>query len=92
MITNNGKEIIAKFLLGQAPAYATHIALGCGAKPNSTGDFSAKEVMDFEMISQTIADGAPEKEAWRLAFGLTITLVWLYTELLRLLAIFSGDE
>jgi hypothetical protein len=50
MITNNGKEIIAKFLLGQAPAYATHIALGCGAKPNSVGDFSAKEVMDFEMI------------------------------------------
>jgi uncharacterized YccA/Bax inhibitor family protein len=49
-------------------------------------------VMDFEMISQTIADGAPEKEAWRLAFGLTITLVWLYTELLRLLAIFSGDD
>jgi len=49
-------------------------------------------VMDFEMISQTIAAGAPEKEAWRLAFGLTITLVWLYTELLRLLAIFSGDD
>jgi uncharacterized YccA/Bax inhibitor family protein len=49
-------------------------------------------VMDFEMITQTIAAGAPEKEAWRMAFGLTITLVWLYTELLRLLAIFSGDE
>ena len=49
-------------------------------------------VMDFEMIAQTIAAGAPEKEAWRLAFGLTITLVWLYTELLRLLAIFSGDD
>ena len=49
-------------------------------------------VMDFEMIAQTITAGAPEKEAWRLAFGLTITLVWLYTELLRLLAIFSGDN
>ena len=49
-------------------------------------------VMDFEMIAQTITAGAPEKEAWRLAFGLTITLVWLYTELLRLLAIFSGDD
>ena len=55
MITNNGKEIIAKFLLGQAPSYATHIALGCGAKPNSTGDFSAKEVMDFEMIRVPIS-------------------------------------
>lgn len=49
-------------------------------------------VMDFEMITQTIAAGAPEKEAWRMAFGLTITLVWLYTELLRLLAIFSGND
>lgn len=50
MITNSGKEILAKYLLGQAPAYATHISLGCGAKPNSTGDFSAKQAMDFEMI------------------------------------------
>ena len=33
MITNTGKELIAKFLLGQAPAYATHIALGCGTRP-----------------------------------------------------------
>jgi uncharacterized YccA/Bax inhibitor family protein len=49
-------------------------------------------VMDFEMISEAIANGAPEKEAWRMAFGLTITLVWLYTELLRLIAIFSGDD
>ena len=33
MITHEGKELVAKFLLGQAPAYATHIALGCGARP-----------------------------------------------------------
>ena len=33
MITNTGKEIIAKYLLGTAPAYASYIALGCGAKP-----------------------------------------------------------
>ena len=49
-------------------------------------------VMDFEMITQAITTGVPEKEAWRMAFGLTITLVWLYTELLRLLAIFSGND
>ena len=49
-------------------------------------------VMDFEMITQAITAGVPEKEAWRMAFGLTITLVWLYTELLRLLAIFSGND
>ena len=55
MITNGGKEIIAKFLLGQAPAYATHISLGCGAKPNTTGSFSEKETMDFEMIRVPIS-------------------------------------
>jgi hypothetical protein len=33
MITNNGKQIIAKFLLGQAPDFATHIAGGCGRVP-----------------------------------------------------------
>lgn len=33
MITDNGKEIIAKYLLGLTPAYASYIALGCGTKP-----------------------------------------------------------
>lgn len=33
MITNTGKEIVAKYLMGTAPAYASYIALGCGAKP-----------------------------------------------------------
>jgi hypothetical protein len=33
MITNTGKSIIVKYLLGQVPAYASYIAVGCGAKP-----------------------------------------------------------
>lgn len=33
MITNKGKEIIAKYLLGTAPGFASYIALGCGPKP-----------------------------------------------------------
>ncbi len=49
-------------------------------------------VMDFEMITQSIAQGAPEKESWRMAFGLMVTLVWLYLELLRLLAILQGRD
>jgi hypothetical protein len=56
MITNTGKNILAKYLIGQAPAYASYIALGCGAKPIpledqlSSQDFSAKERLDFEMF------------------------------------------
>lgn len=49
-------------------------------------------VMDFEMINRGIAQGMPEKESWRMAFGLVLSLVWLYTELLRLLAIVRGDD
>mgnify|MGYP006286531699 CR=1 FL=1 len=46
-------------------------------------------VMDFELIQQGVRSGLPEKESWRMAFGLTVTLVWLYTEILRLLAILN---
>lgn len=54
MITNTGKNIVAKYLIGQAPAYASYIALGCGAKPISSdaplGDYSDKTSLDFEMF------------------------------------------
>ncbi len=45
--------------------------------------------MDFETVTRAIAAGAEERESWRMAFGLTVTLVWLYTEILRLLAILN---
>jgi uncharacterized YccA/Bax inhibitor family protein len=48
-------------------------------------------LLDFEAISQGIKMGAPESESWRMAFGLMVTLIWLYLEFLRLLAIFSRN-
>lgn len=48
-------------------------------------------MLDFEAISQGIKLGAPERESWRMAFGLLMTLIWLYLEFLRLLAIFSRN-
>jgi hypothetical protein len=33
MITNKGKNVIAKYLIGEAPAYASYLALGCGPRP-----------------------------------------------------------
>lgn len=41
--------------------------------------------VDFEVIQQGIRNGADEKFAWYASFGLTVTLVWLYLEILRLL-------
>jgi len=59
MITNTGKTIIAKYLLGQAPAYASYIAIGCGATPlttgNDIGDYSTKTNLDFEMFRVPIS-------------------------------------
>lgn len=46
-------------------------------------------ILDFDFIERGIRNGAPERESWRAAFGLTVTLVWLYLELLRLLAILN---
>ncbi|ARQ70325.1 Bax inhibitor-1/YccA family protein [Streptomyces marincola] len=47
--------------------------------------------LDFKMVEDGIAYGAPEKESWLAAFGLTLTLVWIYLEFLRLIAILQGD-
>jgi uncharacterized YccA/Bax inhibitor family protein len=47
---------------------------------------------DFDSADQMIRAGAPEKAAWGIALGLTVTLVWLYLEILRLLSYFRGDN
>lgn len=48
-------------------------------------------ILDFDFIENGIAAGLPERESWRAAFGLTVSLVWIYTNLLRILAILRGE-
>jgi uncharacterized YccA/Bax inhibitor family protein len=48
-------------------------------------------LIDFDQADQLIRAGAPEKAAWGVALGLTVTLVWLYLEILRLLSYFNSD-
>jgi len=48
-------------------------------------------ILDFDFVEQGIAAGLPERESWRAAFGLTVSLVWIYTNLLRILAILNQD-
>jgi uncharacterized YccA/Bax inhibitor family protein len=45
-------------------------------------------LLDFDTIEQGVRAGAPEKFAWYCAFGLVLSLVWIYMELLRLLSYF----
>jgi len=49
-------------------------------------------VLDFDFIEQGIKNGLPERFAWTAAFGLVVTLVWLYLEILRLIAILRGND
>ncbi|MFH9354350.1 Bax inhibitor-1/YccA family protein [Kitasatospora sp. NPDC017646] len=48
--------------------------------------------LDFAAIEEAITQGAPQRESWRAAFGLTLSLVWIYMELMRLIAILRGDD
>jgi uncharacterized YccA/Bax inhibitor family protein len=43
-------------------------------------------VLDFDFIENGVAAGAPKWMEWYAAFALTVTLVWLYIEILRLLS------
>jgi len=42
-------------------------------------------VLDFDFIDQAVGVGAPKYVEWYAAFGLMVTLIWLYLEMLRLL-------
>jgi uncharacterized YccA/Bax inhibitor family protein len=49
-------------------------------------------LLDFDMIEQGSAAGAPKYMEWYGAFGLMVTLVWLYLEILRLLSKISSRD
>lgn len=44
-------------------------------------------ITDFEDIESAIRGGAPQEFSWRCAFGLTLSIVWIYVEMIRLIAI-----
>jgi uncharacterized YccA/Bax inhibitor family protein len=49
-------------------------------------------ILDFDQIQNSINAGVPQTESWRAAFGLMVTIVWLYMEVLRLLSILRGND
>jgi uncharacterized YccA/Bax inhibitor family protein len=49
-------------------------------------------VLDFDQIQQGVRNGAPRKFAWAGAFAIMVTVVWLYVEILRILAILRGND
>jgi len=51
---------------------------------------AANLIVDFDMIEQSVRRGTDEKFGWYLSFGILVTLVWLYLEILRLLSYLQG--
>ncbi len=58
----------------------------------AVGLAAASLIVDFDSIKRGVQAGVPRQFAWTAAFGLVVTLVWLYLEFLRLFAILSGRD
>jgi uncharacterized YccA/Bax inhibitor family protein len=48
-------------------------------------------ILDFDFVEKGIEAGLPEVESWQAALGLTVTIVWIYTNILRILAFINND-
>ena len=49
-------------------------------------------VLDFGTIEAGVEPGRPKELEWYMAFGLMVTLVWLYISILKLLALLSRNR
>ena len=95
---------IGYFILGLASLIASFFGVGRGygfygvsglgllLAVAGVGLASLFLVLDFDQIEKGVAAGVPEKESWRASFGLMVTVVWLYLEVLRLISILRNDR
>jgi uncharacterized YccA/Bax inhibitor family protein len=67
------------------PGTSIPLGIALGVFAVLLGSYSL--VMDFTFIDNGVANRLPEKYGWTAAFGITVTVVWLYVEILRMLAI-----
>lgn len=83
-------NIVAVFVFNATSIYSQGI-LGLGISALGVALASFFLILDFDQASKMVAAGAPEQESWRAAFGLMVTIVWLYLEILRLISILRRD-
>lgn len=84
-------NLVANLLFNFDPGLRSGGPLAIGFSLLVIGIAAFSFLLDFDAADQAIRAGAPEKTAWYIAFGLVITLVWLYLEILRLLSYFQGE-
>jgi uncharacterized YccA/Bax inhibitor family protein len=83
-------NLVAVFVFNATSIYSQGI-LGLGISALGVALASFFLILDFDQASKMVAAGAPEPESWRAAFGLMVTIVWLYLEILRLISILRRD-
>ncbi len=66
--------------------------IGIGISLLIVGVASFNLLLDFDLIENGIKQGAPGWMSWFAAFGLMVTVVWIYLEMLRLIALISGRD
>lgn len=86
---------LATFALGlfgvQVPFLHDSGPLGIGISLLIVGIAAANLLLDFDFIEQAAEGGADPRLEWYGAFGLVVTLIWLYLEILRLLSRLRND-
>ena len=85
-------SIIMSFFGGEIPMIHDSGPIGIGFSLFVVVIASLNLVMDFDFIEEACENGAPKYMEWYGAFGLLVTLVWLYLEILRLLAKLNGRD
>jgi uncharacterized YccA/Bax inhibitor family protein len=75
-------------LWGHPPSFLFGGAIGIVLSLFAAGAAAVSLLRDFETIERGAREGLPSSREWYAAFGLLVTLVWLYVEILRLLAMF----
>ncbi len=87
-------SLIGYFVFGIATLFTGFPSGGLGALIAVGGVVLASLfiVLDLDQIEKAVAAKVPAEESWRMAFGLMVTLVWLYLEVLRLISILRGND
>lgn len=76
----------------QMPFLHDNSLLGIGISLFIVAIAALNLILDFDRIEQGAAQGAPKYFEWYGAFGLLVTIVWLYIEILRLLSRFASRD
>ena len=84
-------NFFAVMLLGTPSVYSMGL-LGIGISLLGVGLAAFNLILDFDYVDRGVRSGLPQQYAWMSAFGLLVTLVWLYIEMLRLLTILRGND